>query len=244
MLDCIAAPHLRFCPHCIREGFHSTVHQLLSVRFCPVHPTAVLSEACENCGEEIPYAPPVEGRAYRCNFCKIGLWVDSRARRSTRRASEFRPFVEALEIVEWARRSSIDLRFSSINLRAWQIAASEAKPAHVKNIMRYLQRALSGSGVLSDRFSYARVCVSGPIGECSETPIGCFKSYYKAIGRHLRRSLLRRTRGILRSILQANCHEVHQALHERRRSSCLLRLHQLENGVGAARSTLAALRVA
>ncbi len=48
-IDSLASKALRFCSTCLRRGFHSTLHQFLFLRFCPIH-DELLTERCQTCG--------------------------------------------------------------------------------------------------------------------------------------------------------------------------------------------------
>jgi hypothetical protein len=45
---------LRYCPQCLEQGFHSALFQLVSVRRCPLHHSA-LQQQCGQCAALIPY---------------------------------------------------------------------------------------------------------------------------------------------------------------------------------------------
>jgi hypothetical protein len=54
----LTSEFLRFCPTCIRQGFHSTLHQLLFLATCPAHGDR-LENRCMDClTETIPYTLP------------------------------------------------------------------------------------------------------------------------------------------------------------------------------------------
>jgi hypothetical protein len=45
--------HLRFCPLCLRLGYHSAIFQVQSVSHCPIH-RCTLAQNCAQCGVEFP----------------------------------------------------------------------------------------------------------------------------------------------------------------------------------------------
>jgi hypothetical protein len=68
--DTLASRHLRFCTSCLREGFHSSIHQILLITECPLH-LERLRENCPWCGIAIDYVlrTAAFGSAVRCNRC-------------------------------------------------------------------------------------------------------------------------------------------------------------------------------
>ncbi|MGB8420290.1 hypothetical protein [Paraburkholderia sp.] len=66
----IAAPTLRWCERCAREGMHLTAFQMRARRLCPVHHTA-LEDRCPRCGLEIPFRlrPDVFRTPFACPSC-------------------------------------------------------------------------------------------------------------------------------------------------------------------------------
>src|SRR5882672_8636564 len=52
----LASTHLRYCPCCLRTGFHSPVHQFLFLKRCPAHHKEVLTDHCAVCNwGPVPY---------------------------------------------------------------------------------------------------------------------------------------------------------------------------------------------
>ncbi|MUT67099.1 TniQ family protein [Paenibacillus sp. NEAU-GSW1] len=45
---------IRWCPDCMKYGYHSWVHQFILTERCPVHNTKILS-SCPGCSYEIPF---------------------------------------------------------------------------------------------------------------------------------------------------------------------------------------------
>ncbi|AWV04141.1 hypothetical protein DM992_27385 [Burkholderia sp. JP2-270] len=79
------SPLFRYCRSCIGRGYHSVLHQLLTIYNCPAH-SRPLETACRRCGYEAPYRVSVlllESQ-YRCAFCGSSYggdgWSPDRAR--------------------------------------------------------------------------------------------------------------------------------------------------------------------
>lgn len=53
-LNKISSVYFRFCPRCLRRGYHSVVHQLETVHHCPIH-GSWLQTPCRGCGQSAPY---------------------------------------------------------------------------------------------------------------------------------------------------------------------------------------------
>lgn len=52
--DVLTSKYLRFCPSCLKEGFHSSLYQLLLVRDCPLH-EETLEICCQHCHTSVDY---------------------------------------------------------------------------------------------------------------------------------------------------------------------------------------------
>jgi len=67
----ISSPDFRYCRICLRRGYHGVVHQLESVRCCPVHRT-LLDVDCDECGARTPYRlnAYLLDAPYRCACCR------------------------------------------------------------------------------------------------------------------------------------------------------------------------------
>ncbi len=63
---------LRFCPICIRYGYHSVFHQFKNVSVCPIHKTELVHR-CPNCVRSISYDLQDQKNAYACNSCSASL---------------------------------------------------------------------------------------------------------------------------------------------------------------------------
>jgi hypothetical protein len=64
------SPLFRHCRRCITRGYHSVLHQLLTIPSCPAHHRP-LETACRRCGYQAPYMVNVRllESPYRCAFC-------------------------------------------------------------------------------------------------------------------------------------------------------------------------------
>lgn len=63
---------VRYCPECIRVGFHSLLFQAFGVRSCPYH-GCVLMDACAKCGERMPSFDSVRKKTFaplHCAACR------------------------------------------------------------------------------------------------------------------------------------------------------------------------------
>lgn len=61
------ANELRYCPECINSGFHSNLHQLYIVKYCPFHTKVKLVEKCTSCRQPISLEPAsIRNLPYTC----------------------------------------------------------------------------------------------------------------------------------------------------------------------------------
>lgn len=68
----LSTENLRYCPLCIKDGFHSNLHQLKYIHSCPFHHTTHLIEACEECNLPINlYSATIDYAAYQCKCGKL-----------------------------------------------------------------------------------------------------------------------------------------------------------------------------
>ncbi len=67
----ITSPRFRYCPKCLRRGYHSVVHQLDTVLQCPLHGNWLEAE-CHRCGHSTPYRlnASLLDAPYRCGNCR------------------------------------------------------------------------------------------------------------------------------------------------------------------------------
>ena len=66
-----SSPYFRYCRKCLCRGYHGVVHQIESLKCCPVHGT-VLEVACGECGAHTPYQLNAHllDAPYRCSSCR------------------------------------------------------------------------------------------------------------------------------------------------------------------------------
>jgi len=71
------SPLFRYCRSCIARGYHSVLHQMLTIDNCPAH-YRPLETACRRCGYEARYRVNVLllESPYRCAFCGGGYGGD------------------------------------------------------------------------------------------------------------------------------------------------------------------------
>lgn len=64
--------NLRYCPLCMKSGFHSNLYQLKNITFCPFHKTIVLRDTCEKCNLPINlYSTTIDYANYYCKCGKL-----------------------------------------------------------------------------------------------------------------------------------------------------------------------------
>jgi hypothetical protein len=73
----LASINLRFCPSCMRTGFHATLFQFMPIARCPIHDDRLL-EACPGCGGQIPYRldSAFAANPLACPHCLRSLLAD------------------------------------------------------------------------------------------------------------------------------------------------------------------------
>jgi hypothetical protein len=66
-----SSPWLKYCKLCLKDGYHSVVHQLNRVGKCPFHRIDV-SDVCPECGGRTPYRLNARllNTPYRCASCR------------------------------------------------------------------------------------------------------------------------------------------------------------------------------
>lgn len=81
--NCSRSANLRYCDECIRRGYHSPIHQLPWIIYCPIH-LSILKDRCPQCHSHInleswidPCSGPKRssGINYGCH-CGYELWTD------------------------------------------------------------------------------------------------------------------------------------------------------------------------
>ena len=81
--------HLRFCPSCMRTGFHATLFQFTPICRCPIHNDRLI-EACPACGGRTPYRLDAAFAAnpLACPHCRRSLLPDPTALTRARQTPE------------------------------------------------------------------------------------------------------------------------------------------------------------
>jgi hypothetical protein len=69
--EALGCPYFRYCPRCMRRGYHSVVHQIALVTHCPIHGNT-LQTACTYCGTVMPYRlnAILLDAPFRCGYCR------------------------------------------------------------------------------------------------------------------------------------------------------------------------------
>lgn len=116
LLHDLAFPHLRYCPACSAEGFHSVLFQFPLFSRCPHHGVPLLDRCA--CGAVIDYRwPTATSRTFKCSRCDRRLW-DPKQLRFTAHPGE-KCFEDA---VRWAAATverTIRFANSGAPLRRW-----------------------------------------------------------------------------------------------------------------------------
>lgn len=70
----LASVNLRFCPSCMRAGFHATLFQFTPILHCPIH-NERLRDTCRSCGRQIAYRMDTAfaARPLSCPHCQRSL---------------------------------------------------------------------------------------------------------------------------------------------------------------------------
>lgn len=63
---------LRVCPACIRQGYHSIVHQLAGLTRCPIH-GMLLRDTCSHCHRPYGACAVYRHQGFRCPWCNSAL---------------------------------------------------------------------------------------------------------------------------------------------------------------------------
>lgn len=65
---------LFFCKKCLAVGFHSILHQLKPVLYCPYHPEEILTRKCPECSNVYSqYGIGFQEEAFTCQSCKKSI---------------------------------------------------------------------------------------------------------------------------------------------------------------------------
>lgn len=67
----IASPWFRFCPRCLRRGYHGVLHQLDTLHHCPMHGDWLQTD-CRWCGRPTPFRLNARllDAPLRCGMCR------------------------------------------------------------------------------------------------------------------------------------------------------------------------------
>lgn len=67
----ITSPYLRYCPKCLRRGYHGILHQLELLQQCPMH-GGWLQTDCRRCGQPAPFRLNARllDAPFRCANCR------------------------------------------------------------------------------------------------------------------------------------------------------------------------------
>ena len=100
----LAFAHLRWCPDCLRCGYHSMAFQLPVTHACPAHGTP-LRNGCPRCRSQFPYKLGGTVKLFVCPSCKLDLapvlrggWCKPSLRLAHRRS--FDDFVSLLQFCD------------------------------------------------------------------------------------------------------------------------------------------------
>lgn len=141
--------HLKICPICFENGFHTYWFQLIDFEYCPIHGCAIVSY-CQSCGESLPgyhYSRKLFNSPYYCYRCGKPL---SGAMPTLESLNEFR-----------LHRDEIVRRFSVY--QSWLDGIKEKSHTQCRNLESNLSRAgwFSLSRMNSD---FRRLCHPLPPG--------------------------------------------------------------------------------
>jgi TniQ len=150
--ELLTSERVRFCHSCLKDGFHSSLHQILLLKGCPVHGER-LTEECQRCKTRLDYtlrtAPFATGIG--CPDCVDRPGSDIEIRRRFNASSNERAgkFLAAARFVLRRREMQIPGGAASI---AWM---ASRKPANVfarrmSNLHRYWQQVVDGSADISN----------------------------------------------------------------------------------------------
>ncbi len=216
------AENLRFCPECIRKGFHTPLFQVLAIAKCPIH-LERLTEQCPRCNGatsyrcsrhtiENPYGCPC-GHSY---FSDLG-------------GSRWAPGISEAEGRQIERYLRWRQRHRSVHFGSWKMSVinAEARMDQLLNGLSYVHELdpikgwhaamlVRTPGVVQNavtagpRFAALRVQKDAPRRPASSVPLShahdkdeewfealCkeFYGHYRSLRRYVKRRLLRRHRG-------------------------------------------------
>jgi hypothetical protein len=125
----VVSQRFRFCPECLRFGYHARYFQILALATCPIH-EAPLLDKCPSCGAVTPFygvCNEMFGRTYCCLHCNAYFAGEQISIRTF-----FEPTVTSEQLIDiwrplddWIRAvDELDLGFAA--LRDWVVAYSGA----------------------------------------------------------------------------------------------------------------------
>jgi len=98
------AEHLRFCPTCLKIGYHSIAHQFEVVQMCPIHNRRIQSH-CLKCECRVQYRvhSTLFSRPFCCPHCTslcYGTGVESMKKYSSLNEEEVEAFRDLISLIE------------------------------------------------------------------------------------------------------------------------------------------------
>mgnify|MGYP003498097244 CR=1 FL=1 len=105
----LASRSLRICPKCVKNGFHTALHQLIFIPHCPLHQEPLL-EICGDCGKPTPpysLSKQACSNPYGCAECGATWWQRGRAGQLTAGEQDER-FRIMSEVGEWLTKRRED----------------------------------------------------------------------------------------------------------------------------------------
>lgn len=146
--DQLTSGHLRFCRSCLKAGFHSSLHQILLIRECPLH-KELLQDSCRECGTRVEYS--LEAAPFAsvtgCPECVGRSGANSEIRRrflliSPEREEKFRVVASFLQ----RRRDFPTAGSTSIE---WIVARkpANARERRISKFQRYWEQLVNGVSV-------------------------------------------------------------------------------------------------
>ncbi|MBY6035773.1 hypothetical protein KUV80_03880 [Fictibacillus nanhaiensis] len=101
---------LHYCPICIKNGFHSLLHQYKELEYCPYHDVR-LQNACENCERHLPYQidEKYNREPFKC-ICGLNLLIDNNNLVITEWKTLQLNEIRNQKIITWLNYENISLR--------------------------------------------------------------------------------------------------------------------------------------
>lgn len=125
----LVSPYLRTCPICTRHHFHSVLHQILSIRMCPVHFVELSLTTCSACGAHQMYKDlsfsvgKYSATPCICGKCGQRLWqpydnaIDSSQRNLLVLTNEQKAKLD--DLYEWLTATA-EIAACSASLKRWE----------------------------------------------------------------------------------------------------------------------------